>query len=138
MSILSCSSSSWSKSTRRNTGTGNVLSLSSISSKFTYFFFCKYRQLVIQDFFFGFAGLIFYKTMKSITSDPMVFRSKVHSLKGRFKTLTLKDFLMISGVISFHASRTHFTTVRRIVGLEIGNSKKKFNHQSWLPKVSQN
>ena len=48
----------------------------------------------------------------SITSDPSVARFKAHTLKYRFKELALKDFLIISGVISFHASRIHFTTVK--------------------------
>ena len=59
----------------------------------------------------------------SITSDLLVARFKAH---------TLKDFLLISGMIFSHGVRIHFTTVRRSGGLEIGNSKKSFHHQSWI------
>ena len=54
----------------------------------------------------------------SITSDPVVVRLKAHILKGRFKSLALKNLLIISGVISFHATGTHLITVRRSGGLE--------------------
>ena len=48
----------------------------------------------------------------SITSDTSVALFKAHTLKERFKELALKDFLIISGVVSFHTSRIHFTTVK--------------------------
>ena len=44
---------------------------------------------------------------------------------ARFKTLALKYFLIISGVIPSHASRIHFSIVGRSGSFEIGNYKKQ-------------
>ena len=65
MSVLSYQSSSWSKSTKRNSGAANSILLSLISNGF------KDQQLVFQDFFLSFRRVIFYKTMNQHNLWPI-------------------------------------------------------------------
>ena len=114
MSVLPCPLWPWYKSTKRNSGADkSIFNIAFINFKRVYIFFSvRINNWFSRISFPALQGWSFVKQRIGITSDPSVARFKAHALKDRFKELALKDFLIISGVISFYASRIHITTVK--------------------------